>query len=244
VVLPETKSSSRDNPQPLPHLKAATYRHGGCTPCFVCACLASTVVQCCKYVPSLACCHTQEFGKTKIYIPKQEGLAVLSKEVGSAAVALVTRVTGGTDRSWLHDMPGTCEKHACMYCIPTYPHLVSLSPPLHPHPHTLVHPPPQELDAAKAELKGLQEQLLAANKGVREAEAGAPDSGSGLTTKVACQHASMLPSSWLQAAVCRCLSYAVGRWLSGSKHRVRYSPGTPPVLLRCKEEAAVWVVSL
>ena len=31
----------------------------------------------------------------------------------------------------------------------------------------------KELDAAKAELKGLQEQLLAAHKAVREAEAGA-----------------------------------------------------------------------
>jgi hypothetical protein len=31
---------------------------------------------------------------------------------------------------------------------------------------------PQDFDARKAELKGLQEQLLAENKGVREAEAG------------------------------------------------------------------------
>lgn len=30
---------------------------------------------------SLSLSHTQEFGKTKIYIPKQEGLEVLSKEV-------------------------------------------------------------------------------------------------------------------------------------------------------------------
>jgi hypothetical protein len=29
----------------------------------------------------LCCCCVQEFGKTKIYIPKQEGLEVLSKEV-------------------------------------------------------------------------------------------------------------------------------------------------------------------
>jgi hypothetical protein len=36
----------------------------------------------------------------------------------------------------------------------------------------VLHEIPQDFDARKAELKGLQEQLLAENKGVREAEAG------------------------------------------------------------------------
>jgi len=69
----------------------------------------------------------------------------------------------------------------------TKPHTFShLSILIHPHPlHHLVTPsfhptlphlppplPTQDLDAAKAELKGLQEQLLAAHKGVKEAEAG------------------------------------------------------------------------
>jgi hypothetical protein len=68
---------------------------------------------CCVYMPgkqiqaTVACASKQhnmpaglhmspqEFGKTKIYIPKQEGLALLSKEVRPAGLALVKTVNQG-----------------------------------------------------------------------------------------------------------------------------------------------------
>jgi hypothetical protein len=115
---------------------------------------------------------TQEFGKTKIFLPPQEGLQVLSKEVrggrprpGGGAAGPSARGHRARRRA-VRERPRSPAPSALRGRPPT--------PALWYAPCRLASPPPQELDAKKAELRAAQEELAEEQRALREQEEGEP----------------------------------------------------------------------